>query len=259
MTDSASLKINRASEHVDELNKLFGKARPFSLTVKTDTKATQRILRPKNNDAIINKTALIVGDVVHNLRSALDHAYWEIVSPYCNSRELGAVQFPFSKKADTLDGAIQQRLAHYAGIGFYCGLRKLLPHGEPGGNDLLYLIHEMDILDKHKLLIPTGDQISGEMLMRSVPSFPFRLGGAGALFSSCVFSWKYVGPISPAELGAIQIPSLYIFERELDIPVDVVFRIGALGKPRPVVPTLNALIDTARKTIALIRESAESY
>ena len=262
MADSASLKIDRASEHINELNELFNKERPFYLSVQTDTQTRERIMRPKQDEAVTNKTALIVGEIVHNLRSALDHAYWEIVSPLCTTTtEIRSIQFPFCAKADRLDSVIQQRLAHYVGTGFYCGIRKLLPHGEPGGNELLYMIDELDILDKHKLLIPTADQaeLSGKVLRQFVPDCPFDFGKGKIFFTSCVFSWKYQGTLSSDQLGQIQIPSYYIFERKLDLPVDVVFNVRPLGKRYPVIPTLNALIDTTRKTIELMKATANSY
>src|SRR5260370_25078399 len=77
--DSASLKIERATKHIEELNELLRKTRPFSYTIETNAKTGERSAFPKRNEAAINAVALIIGDIVHNLRSALDHAYWVIL------------------------------------------------------------------------------------------------------------------------------------------------------------------------------------
>jgi hypothetical protein len=260
MTDNASLKIDRAAKHLAELNELFRKARPFVFVIESNTKTNKRILRPKKNKTVINDAGLIAGDVVHNLRSALDHAYWDIVSPFCTTDvERRRVQFPFTEKANSLDNLIQYRMAHYAGTGFYCGMRKLRPYGEPSGNELLDLINGMDIIDKHKLLIPTDDHIKlpTDLVRQFAPEFPFQIG-PGASFSNCTFEWPLQGS-TPEELGNIKIPTFHIFERELDISFDIVFRVGSLGKVRPVIRTLNELINTARQTITRMAEAAASY
>jgi len=261
MTDSALLKIDRAAKHVSDLNKLFGETRPFVLVLETSTDAKKRAIFPKRNEAIINKAGLMAGDAVHNIRSALGHAYWEIVSPRCTSdSERRKLQFPFCEKANRLDAAIQSRLAHYAGTGLYCALRRLRPHGDPGGNELLFLIHEMDVLDKHKLLIPTDEQmrLSSDVIRNLIPDFPFRFG-ENTTFTNCIMSWNFSGTIPLKQLGTVKPPTRNVFEREFDIPFDIVFRVGSLGSMRPVIPTLNALIDTTRQTIDLIREAAMTY
>lgn len=260
MTDSAFLKIDRAAKHVTELSELFRKARPFVFVIESNTETKKRILRPKKNKAVINDAGLIAGDVVHNLRAALDHAYWHIVSPHCITADTQRkIQFPFAGKTDRLAEAIQQRLAQYAGTGFYCGMLNLRPHGEPGGNDLLYLINKMDIIDKHRLLIPTDDHVrlTSDIVRQFAPGFPFQIN-SGTSFSNCTFEWPLMA-VKPEELGNIKIPTFHIFERELDIPFDVVFRVGTLENVRPVIPTLNALVDTARQTIRLMIEAAASY
>ncbi|PIV44623.1 MAG: hypothetical protein COS27_01300, partial [Nitrospirae bacterium CG02_land_8_20_14_3_00_41_53] len=182
MTDSAALKIDRATEHVNELNELFQKQRPFSYILETNTKTGQRATFAKKNEAVIHRAALICGDVIHNLRSALDHAYWEVVSPVATTeKERRLLQFPFSETEARLDETVKTRLADRVSPSFYQTLIDLKPHGEPGGNELLSLIHKLDIIDKHKLLIPTGDytRLSSEMLIKQVPDFPRGLINCG--------------------------------------------------------------------------------
>jgi hypothetical protein len=74
MADSAFLKIDRAAKHIEELNELVHQTRPFGYIIETNTETGQRSAFPTKNEAVIDAMALIIGDVVHNLRSALDHA-----------------------------------------------------------------------------------------------------------------------------------------------------------------------------------------
>jgi hypothetical protein len=268
MADSALLKIDRAAKHIDEINKLISEMRPFGYVIKTNTKTGDRSAFPKKNEPAIDAMAVIVGDVVHNLRSALDHAYWTIVCGTERERFFSifprrlkvprdsAVQFPFAKEANTLDGSIRQRFAHYVGTGFYCALRRLKPHGPPGGNDLLYLIHEMNIVDKHKLLIPTGDYTKGltAMIRQVAPDFPYGMDGVG--WFNATFNWTNRNTLPDDQLGLAQPSQPHIFERELDIPVGIILHIGTEGPLRPLIPTLHTMVDTARQTISIIREDA---
>ena len=49
------------------------------------------------------------GEVLHNLRSAIDHAYWEAVSPCIeDASKHSAIQFPFAKDGSKLESAIKR-------------------------------------------------------------------------------------------------------------------------------------------------------
>jgi hypothetical protein len=211
MTDSAFLKIDRAAKHIEELNGLLGKTRPFIFVIQTDTKNGKRIARVKKNEAVVDEIALICGDIVHNLRSALDHAYWQIISPLfpIGDRRLDSIQFPFAREAKWLDKILCNRFAHHLGTGFYCAIRKLKPHGKSGGNDLLFLIHDADILDKHKLLIPAIDytKITGKMLHKQIPDLPITITKE-ATFSQTIFQWTNHS-VPPDQIGKLMPATTY--------------------------------------------------
>jgi hypothetical protein len=255
MSDSASLKINQATKHIASLNKLFSEQRPFSYIIKTDTNTRERTLFAKKNEAVADCAALICGDAIHNLRTALDHVYWEIVSPVANTdSERRNIQFPFNRTEAQLRIAITQGIAQRVSPVFCQALVDLKPHGEPGGNELLYLLHEVDILDKHKLLIPTADykKLSTNILRPQIPDFPG--GFRGTIFggnSGYDLQWQYMQV--PENLGTPVAPSTHIFERELNVPVDIVFAVRMEGDLRPMVPTLNKLVDVVRAAIHSMR------
>jgi hypothetical protein len=263
MGDSALLKLQRAGRHIAELSALVSKTRPFPLVLKTDIQTGQRTLGCKKNEAVADIIALLCGDAIHNLRSALDHAYWEIVSPHCSAGELRDVQFPFSSKAERLDKAIQRRKGHCAGTGFYCAVRNLKPYGDLGGNLLLFLIHEMDVTDKHKLLLPAVDESTHtfEWLETIDPDIPWKgwRGSSVTLSDQADVSWTNK-TVTPDQLG-VRVGE-HLFERVLDVEVSVVFPItlheNIIVKLPPAVPMLHGMLDIALKTIHTIRASASS-
>lgn len=175
MNDSGSLKIDQATKHIDSLNELFRKQRPFSYILETNTDTRERATFAKQDKAIIDRAALICGDAIHNLRTALDHAYWEIVSPVArNDAERKTIQFPFRETEARLKKAVEEGFPQRVSPAFCKVLLDLKPHGEAGGNKFLYFLYAVDILDKHKLLIPAANyaDLSSKMMRQQIPDWP---------------------------------------------------------------------------------------
>lgn len=255
--DSAILKIDRATEHINELNVLFNKTRPFTYALETNTKTGQRSTFARRNEAVVNRAALICGDIVHNLRSALDHAYWDIVSPLAtteNERKL--LQFPFCEAEARLDDTIKKRLANRVSPTFYQALLDLKPYGEPGGNEFLSLLHKLDIIDKHKLLIPTGDytRLSSDIIRKQVPDFPPGLVDCHFGQNNRDVGWD-IAPINREQRRKLKIPTSGILEQKLNVPVDIVFAVTNGTHIRPVIPTLHQLVDVVKATISIMRNA----
>jgi hypothetical protein len=103
-------------------------------------------------NSVPNELGAIVGDVIHNLRAALDLTAAEVV------RSAGGddkkVSFPFCESEEDLDGMIQRRNFDQAGEEAVALLRTLKPYRE--GNLALRVIHDINIHDKHRALIPTA-------------------------------------------------------------------------------------------------------
>jgi hypothetical protein len=255
MCDSTISKIDRSLKHINELNELLREKRPFTYVVETNTKTGYRATFAKKNCPIVNEAANIAADVVHNLRTALDHAYWEIVSPRVpDPRARKNIQFPFSETAARLEEAIKNRLADRVSAVFFQALADLKPHGEPGGNELLYLIHKLDAVDKHKFPIPSGDytRVNSELIRNEVADFPADLFDTAFGSNERDIVW-YVDGFIRDSLGEIVPPTNCLFEKKLDVPVDIVFEDSSDGKTRPFIPTLYKLADVTRETIRVIR------
>lgn len=253
--ESAHLKIERAAKHLSDLNNLFREKRPFCYVLEIHAKSGQRATFAKTNEPVINQSGLIVGDIIHNLRSALDHAYWAVVSPTATTdREVKSIQFPFSATAAGLRKAVSSRLAQRVSQGLVNYILGLRAHGEAGGNQLLYLVHELDVVDKHRLLIPVGDytRVSAAVIRKQVPDFPGSIGGVMRFGSNYRdVTWSGAPLASVYNLAADG-----MFEQELDIPVDIVFKVGPQKKMYPVIPTLDELVDVIRSIVVALEAFA---
>src|SRR5262249_11208554 len=121
-----------------------------TFVIRDDSNTGMRALCVNLDTSVPKDFPLIIGDAVHNLRSALDHLTWDVVSP-CKPPRPGDVQFPFCRKADAFEAALTHRQINLAGQETVEKFRALKPY--PGGDDALYALHRLDIADKHQLIL----------------------------------------------------------------------------------------------------------
>jgi hypothetical protein len=97
----------------------------------------------------------IIGDVVHNLRAALDLLANDLVR--LNQKSTKGVYFPFARDASDLDTMIKARNMNRAAPEVVELIRSMAPFS--GGNHALRAIHDLDIQDKHQALIIAGSSV----------------------------------------------------------------------------------------------------
>ena len=200
---SARLKIYRASEHIADVNKVLSEDRPFRYILETDAKAGERSTFAERNETVIDRLSLRCSDAVQNLRDALDHAYADVVSPFASSpRKKRAIQFPFSETAARLEEACRNRLSDKVSPEFLAAIIGLKPHGEAGGNKLLYFMSAINNPGKHSSLVPIGYFVTiraGE-IRRQIPDFCPSMSNDSNI--SCGQNWRDVSwDIKPFSLN----------------------------------------------------------
>jgi len=246
---SAHLKIDRAEKHISELSQLLKRERPYRYMLETDTKTLQRAVYAKPNESVIDELALIGSDVLHQLRSALDHAFFAIVKARFPQGE-GAAQFPFSRDEAGLEGAVKNRCAHRVSADFFAFIMGLKPHGETGGNKLLYMLHEANIVDKHRSFLPAADYkvISSDLIRPYAPDFPPNL--FDITIGACGRDVVWRGPHSI--LGTLGLPGIPLgrkHEFEIPIPVSIRFRVGQGHDSHELLTTLKNLASAVRSVV----------
>jgi hypothetical protein len=170
----ARLKIHRAEHHINDLNgqiEAFLAERPFKLIEHHKPKRRELTFKTKAEKSIPEHFALIIGDAVHNLRSALDLTVYALASEKSPSPH--KIEFPFPLEAQRLESAIDNGQVRFAGEKVVEAVRALHPY--PGGNALLCALHRINARDKHRLPILTGYQarITVAQISRLYPGMPF--------------------------------------------------------------------------------------
>ena len=155
--DGARAKVRRAGKHLRELDaevERFVKDHPYRFVPEPDEKTGLWVVRIYA-DAVDEQPPLrlgvIVGDIAHDLRSALDHVVCELA--LLNNSTCEETQFPlcFSPKAFGFEE--KKRLAgllprHRAMI------RRLQPYHRRQGGELLAVLRSLSNADKHRVVNP---------------------------------------------------------------------------------------------------------
>lgn len=153
-------KIERAKEHIRDLHIevrafISTPPEPYAVSTKRDPQTRELIYYVSSAaEHVPVRISSIVGDVVQNIRSGLDHLAYQLVSVGCPGVEPGRqVYFPISESADKykieapgkVKGMRQDAIE---------AINALKPY--KGGNDLLWQIHKLNNIDKHRMLIAVG-------------------------------------------------------------------------------------------------------
>lgn len=147
------LKIQRANKHISELHDIltaFLKTNFYRLGIDKNPKDGTNVVAFETFGTLPSEVPLIIGDAIHNLHTTLDLMIWEIESGI--GKPDRSTKFPFYESRSELVGAITN--GNLNTVPEIC--RLIIDEIKPyrGGNDLLYGLHDLDIVDKHKLLIP---------------------------------------------------------------------------------------------------------
>jgi hypothetical protein len=156
--DPSRLKLKRARYHIGELmNEISGflGRTPFYLEIAPGLTPDTKMWIVRVREEVPPDFSAIIGDVIHNLRAALDLMACELVR--LNGKDDANVCFPFSASETDFNAAVKRSNMRRAGSGAITMLMSLRPY--PGGNDPLRAIHDLDIMDKHRALIPTTDMV----------------------------------------------------------------------------------------------------
>ncbi len=150
-------KIGRAKQLKEDLEKAlksFFDSHPYQIDTKIDAQTKRLVYYVTKADEVPEEIALITGDIIQNLRSSLDHLAYKLFTVGPNHGMSGRhIYFPIAddfnqyenEKRRKTDGLAQQA-------------KDLIDAIKPyrGGNDSLWKIHKLNIIDKHRLLVTVG-------------------------------------------------------------------------------------------------------
>lgn len=152
----ARSKIERAKEHIDELNRIFTgftETRNYAIVIDYEVKTGRYFLRVRSTKSLPEQFSFVLGDAIHNLRAALDYAMSEMELLWTGKRTT-FTKFPICETHDALIKAIKSGLAQdKAPRQVYECIEDVVQPYRRGDGEALWCLHLLDIRDKHELLI----------------------------------------------------------------------------------------------------------
>lgn len=154
---NARLKIERAKEHIEQFKsmlKAWNNSRPYVIGTKIDTQAGQHVYYIEKAESLSPGFSAVAGDVIHNLRSALDHIAYEMCTGSGQTPpKPWEIEFPIADDAAKFPSLRDRKVK-----GARPDAIKVLDAVKPykGGNDALWRLHKLDNIDKHRALLTAG-------------------------------------------------------------------------------------------------------
>jgi hypothetical protein len=151
----ARSKIDRAEEHINELNKMIGElidTTSYRVFVDNDADTCSNFLKVKAIKAIPARFAFVVGDALHNIRASLDYAMNEI-ELLTNGERTDYTAFPIRETPEGLKAAINGGLKQKAPEQVLVCIEDIVQPYCGGEAEPFWGLHQLDIMDKHQLLV----------------------------------------------------------------------------------------------------------
>lgn len=238
------LKAERAKQHIAELKAVF----------EGYVRVNEEALRPKDDPLqgrgfhiggnFPEHTPTILGDALHNLRAALDHAYCLLVEAADGTLNRHS-KFPFTEKGtrQDLEGSVKGHAesgnapseAIIAVI-----FDEIQPYPGGKGEDLIKL-HVLDIADKHTVLLPTQQHT--------------QIEGMRFISGSSIAGITLITHNAPAVEGGVGAGLDPKYDNKATF--EICFGNGQPFEGQPVLPILDGLAARVDETLLLLEQRAK--
>lgn len=156
--DAARLKLKRANKHITDVQEIvLGLPNAYRSAVERDEETGFNVIRyyPPDTEKLASELALIIGDAIHNLRTAIEYAYLGVVEKCAPSVFDSSTKFPVRKTKKFVENALKGRkIDVLCPALFECIVTQVKPYRTEDGNIVITCLHDFDVSDKHWLLTP---------------------------------------------------------------------------------------------------------
>jgi hypothetical protein len=231
--DGIREKIKRANEHIRNLDAeitpyLDGADHTLTTTVKYDASKGGLVRDWRfSGSPLPERFSVIIGEVIHQLRSSLDHLVWQLVIAHSTEKTSNHLEFPIFREPGKYPTAARRKIK---GVSLTAAKRieGLQPYHATGNieDHPLLITHNLDIIDKHQLLII----VAGEL----------KVWGADIM--------NVMWNPSPGELDKVithrltRTPSAHA-DTNYQLAFDIAFETFGSRKGEAVIPSLQQLTD----------------
>ena len=239
--EKVRLKLKRAQKHIHDFEAAAGVflEDAYVIGTKPNSKLPDwTTYYIKEAHPIPPYLSLFAGDCIHNLRSVLDHLVWRLVEAYGVMQPGDHTAFPIfdvcqkTSKIDTAKSLARKIQGVHPDAEKAIGL--LQPY--KSGDMMLWHIHQLDIMDKHKLIL-------------EVASCPTNWG----LKREGIWLGETSGIVFDAQAGDelcnFPASTVGVDEDNIEFGFDIAFNDPTIIAGKSVLLTLNGMADFVDKII----------
>lgn len=252
--EGARAKVERAKQHIRDLDAqriAFLGDNPYRTTPEFHPEYSATAYFLDEYAPIPEAISLVAGDALHNLRAALDYVVYAFASKGLSPAERAKLYFPISKSAEDYNS---ESLGKTAGVPKY--IKKRIDRLKPykGGNDLLWGLHRLNIIDKHRLLVTVGVNVTEVEMILDTAFLNKAFPGMFTLpLDLPKQSYKFPAPkpISPMEKDALLYGVKGNFEGDnhIDFTFDIAIGEVEVFEGQLLVETLKELADLVESIV----------
>jgi hypothetical protein len=153
-------KLNRSQENIEnleaEIARFFKESKYPVLSNDKGEIISEAVLYHSKLPVPV-RFSVLSGEIVHHLRSCLDHIVWHFSDSEYRRKNLRWIEFPILKtppsSADML-GRFERKIKGITNVRVLDFIKRVQPHaGLDHRRALLLAIHDLDIVDKHRTLV----------------------------------------------------------------------------------------------------------
>lgn len=246
------LKFMRAKAHYENLKAVFEAyvaTNPYGGFVDIDEKTRQKHYKIRIHKPMPIGVPVILGDVLQNLRAALEHAACCLAiqkNPAVNINDVG---FPICRDVNEFKSKARNSIKKLSPEA-RTFIEDMKPYG--GGEERFWLLHRLAIKDRHRLTLPVWIG-GGPVGIKPVMHHPTT--GEKIEFQSIFLNPadKY----SPLEDGAVVLTAPIEkagIDDQIQVALEIAIGDGELFAPRPLVPLLDSLGELVLEKLVAIEK-----
>lgn len=244
--EGPKLKVERADTHISDVGdciKQYFETCPYTTFTELDASGEREFLKLRLTNPPPRKIAVVVGDVVHNLRSALDQlaCCLAIKNGFPDASD---TYFPFAASREIYESKSVQKKIRKLPQAAVQIIHELKPY--LGGNNLLWSLHQLDIIDKHRALIPIATThlgVKAQLTAKPLGTFPHTFSIPKAL-----------QPLDKDAVILVYPAGLQFDSSEIEFTVDMAFHNVGPIDGQPVLTVLHQFVAMTKSVLGIFED-----
>ncbi len=246
--DGARLKVKRAYKHIDELETWLNSivqsnidtARAYKDKIPGSESDHVHVVRPQGFSECVSP---IVGDAVHNLRTALDFIASAIVNAG-GKVDPTKSYFPIQNTRKALVHSSEYGFIEGVSAGLALIIADVIKPYKTGGDARFWALNQLDRMDKHRVLVPSiVESFHAVIAIREEDEDNPPSIGPGAIFMLGGCTTKEGVVVSVAREPRVGTKAYIHNQNNGYATVNVMFAKGDAFKNQSIVPTLRELAE----------------